>query len=46
MGLVGNPDHALGLTARKSDLKANVRNIFLQVEVTLYCGGLIDFPII
>lgn len=46
MGLVSNPDHALGLTARKRDLKANVRNIFLQAEVTLYYGGLIDFPII
>lgn len=43
---MGNPDHALGLTARKSDLKANVRNTFLQAEVTLYYGGLIEFPII
>lgn len=45
-GLVGNPDHALGLTAGKSDLKANVRNIFLQTEMTLYFGGLIEFPLI
>lgn len=43
---MGNPHHALGLTARKSNLKANVRNIFMQAEVTLYYGGLIDFPII
>lgn len=45
-GLVGNPDYSLGLTAGKSDLKANVLNIFLQAEVTLYCSGLIDFPLI
>lgn len=43
---MGSPDHALGLATGKSDLKANVRNIFLQAEVTLYCAGLIDFPII